>query len=317
MRVLLGRNGTFFASFVCAFFLLFSPCKAGNFSVYSHFQKKDSLVQPKLKRVYFGMGASYLGSMVLLNQLWYKDYPRSSFHSFNDNREWLQVDKAGHFGSSWYLSMMGIHFLEKLDAPLSHQLWIGGGAGLFYLTTIELLDGFSSQWGFSGGDMMANLGGSLFALSQHYFWKEQKLKVKFSYRNSGLSVNRPNVLGSSLPERLFKDYSSQTYWISFSPFGFSKNKKLAGWSWICLAAGYGGRGMLGARSNEFVSEGKSFNFNHIERKREFLLSLDIDLTKVPIHKKWYKTFTTVFCLLKVPAPSLIWSKNSFSVRAYQ
>ena len=38
----------------------------------------------------------YTGTMVVLNNLWYKDYPRSSFHWFNDNQQWLQMDKMGH-----------------------------------------------------------------------------------------------------------------------------------------------------------------------------------------------------------------------------
>src|SRR4051812_36262005 len=28
--------------------------------------------------------------------LWYRKHPRSRFHFFNDNAEWLQVDKIGH-----------------------------------------------------------------------------------------------------------------------------------------------------------------------------------------------------------------------------
>lgn len=282
---------------------------------------QDSLSGPmhssKLGFVYAGMGASYLGSMVLLNQLWYKDYPRSSFHAFNDNKEWLQVDKVGHFGSSWYLSMLGMHFLDKLDAPKKQKILIGGGAGLIYLTTIEVLDGFSSNWGFSSGDMLANLGGSVFAISQSLIWNEQKVKVKFSYHNNHLAPFRPNVLGSSLPERLFKDYSSQTYWLSFSPFNFCRNEHLKKWSWACLALGYGGRGMLGAVENKFVSQGVEYDFTHIGRSREYLLSLDIDLTKVPIRKKWYKTFTTVFCLLKVPAPSIIINQHAISFKAFR
>src|SRR5579872_376465 len=31
-----------------------------------------------------------------LNYLWYKKFPHSRFHYFNDNNEWLNVDKVGH-----------------------------------------------------------------------------------------------------------------------------------------------------------------------------------------------------------------------------
>ena len=31
-----------------------------------------------------------------LNYLWYKKFPHSRFHLFNDNKEWLNMDKMGH-----------------------------------------------------------------------------------------------------------------------------------------------------------------------------------------------------------------------------
>jgi hypothetical protein len=211
--------------------------------------------------------------------------------------------------------MLGIHFLEKLDAPKTQQLLIGGGAGLFYLTTIEILDGFSSNWGFSGGDMLANLGGSLLAVGQHLVWKEQRLKVKFSYHHSGLAQYRPNVLGSNFSERLLKDYNAQTYWISFSPFAFSSKPDLRKLSWLCIAAGYGASGMLGAKGNAFTSNSVNYDFSFIPREREYLLSLDIDLAKIPCRKKWYKSFTTVIGMIKIPAPAIVLKGNKFLGRA--
>src|ERR1035437_7802121 len=41
-------------------------------------------------------GAAYVLSMSGLYELWYKDYPQSKFHLFNDNAEWMQMDKGGH-----------------------------------------------------------------------------------------------------------------------------------------------------------------------------------------------------------------------------
>ena len=38
----------------------------------------------------------YGGSLILFNSAWYKNYPRQSFHTFNDIKEWQQVDKVGH-----------------------------------------------------------------------------------------------------------------------------------------------------------------------------------------------------------------------------
>ena len=37
------------------------------------------------------------GALIGLNQLWYADYEHSALHAVNDNDEWLQMDKTGHF----------------------------------------------------------------------------------------------------------------------------------------------------------------------------------------------------------------------------
>jgi len=54
--------------------------------------KPDSLnLHPKrFRNVLICEGIAYVGSLSILNEFWYKEYPRSSFHLFNDNAEWLQ-----------------------------------------------------------------------------------------------------------------------------------------------------------------------------------------------------------------------------------
>jgi len=50
-----------------------------------------------------------LGALTLigLDQLWYADFPRSSFKTINDTDEWLQMDKLGHVFSSYQLGRVG------------------------------------------------------------------------------------------------------------------------------------------------------------------------------------------------------------------
>ena len=52
--------------------------------------------------------SAYTISLVLLNQLWYSEYPRSSFHFINDNLEWMQMEKLGHMSTSYYSGVVGI-----------------------------------------------------------------------------------------------------------------------------------------------------------------------------------------------------------------
>jgi hypothetical protein len=49
------------------------------------------------------------------------------------------------------------------------------------LLTVEVLDGFSSEWGASG-DIIANASGTALFVSQELLWKEQDhTKIFFSY----------------------------------------------------------------------------------------------------------------------------------------
>src|SRR5574337_956548 len=43
-----------------------------------------------------GTAAVYGTSFIYLSEAWYKGYPRSAFHTFNDFGEWMQMDKIGH-----------------------------------------------------------------------------------------------------------------------------------------------------------------------------------------------------------------------------
>jgi len=60
----------------------------------SHLSKK----QKTNRQIFIGAVnvVGYGGSLIILSNTWYKNYPHSSFHTFNDAGEWLQVDKFGH-----------------------------------------------------------------------------------------------------------------------------------------------------------------------------------------------------------------------------
>ena len=54
---------------------------------------------PDKKRIWIvvaSQAALWTGSFIALNKAWYADYPKQSFHFFNDWSEWQQMDKAGH-----------------------------------------------------------------------------------------------------------------------------------------------------------------------------------------------------------------------------
>ena len=96
-------------------------------------------------KIALGVEASLYGvSMYGLNQLWYADYPRSSFHWYNDNDSWLQMDKFGHSLTAYHVGLVGMDIMrwngvQKKSDLVWRNLWI------FFLTTIEILDGYSEE----------------------------------------------------------------------------------------------------------------------------------------------------------------------------
>ncbi|MCC6683508.1 MAG: DUF2279 domain-containing protein, partial [Bacteroidia bacterium] len=164
----------------------------------------------RLRLVNIGVPTTYALTMTGLYSLWYKGYPMGKFHFFNDNNEWMQVDKTGHSYSAYQLSRTGIELYRWAGLKGKKAILTGGLVGYSYLTTIEILDGFSSNWGASWGDVAANTFGTGLCVAQELFWKEQKISFKFSFSQSPYHQLRPNVLGENFPQQYFKDYNGHT-----------------------------------------------------------------------------------------------------------
>src|SRR5947207_5165384 len=143
--------------------------------------------QEKTKRQIF-IGAvnviGYGGSLIILNNTWYKNYPHTSFHTFNDFNEWLQVDKFGHAWTAYSTGRVSAAMWRWAGLSPTKATLIGGLSGTLYLTVVEFLDGHSAQWGWSWGDMCANLIGSGLFISQELIWKEQMIQPKFSFHRN-------------------------------------------------------------------------------------------------------------------------------------
>jgi hypothetical protein len=258
-------------------------------------------------------GIAYGGTMIALYATWYKNYPQSNFHFFNDNKEWLQVDKAGHTWSAYTEGRACIAMWEWAGLPRKKSIWIGGLSGLGYQTIIEVLDGFSSEWGFSWGDYVGNVTGSALLIGQELGWKEQRLQLKFSshrysYGNDILRQRANDIYGVDLPQRILKDYNAQTYWLSANIHSFFKGTTIP--AWINFAVGYGAEGMFGAVDNKWTGRnGIPYDYSNIKRYRQFYIAPDIDLTRIKVKSKFLKTTLFILNSFKWPTPSLELSNN--------
>ncbi|MCW3085505.1 MAG: hypothetical protein JWP12_2871 [Bacteroidetes bacterium] len=270
--------------------------------VWAHpFNKKRLAIVLSSEAVLYG------GSLYGLNTLWYKDYPRSAFHFFNDNDEWLQMDKVGHMTTSYYIGRVGIGLMNWTGLKRKKAIWYGGMLGSLYQTTIEVLDGYSSQWGFSLGDFAANTAGSFLCVGQQLAWNEQRIVLKYSFQQSPYAKYRPNLLGSDLQENVLKDYNGQIYWLSVNLYSFmNKDSKFP--KWLNIAAGYGANGMTGGSFNPpYIDE--NGNQIYFDRYRQFYLSLDVDLTRIKTKSRFLKSVFYAVGFIKIPAPALEFSKH--------
>lgn len=258
--------------------------------------------QKRFNTVIATESALYASSLIGLNELWYKNYPRSGFHFFNDNGEWLQMDKTGHIVTSYYAGRIGLNLMQWSGIEHRKAAWYGGLAGSLYQTTIEILDGFSSQWGFSAGDFAANTLGSALLVGQELAWKEQRVVLKFSFSRSSYAQYRPEVLGKNYAEQLLKDYNGQTYWASINLSSFM-NEGTKFPQWLSIACGYGSEGMTGAYSNPPV-DSRGNPIPAFERYRQFYFSLDADLTRIKTRSKFLKALFTTLGFIKIPFPAM-------------
>ncbi|HSV89003.1 MAG TPA: DUF2279 domain-containing protein [Bacteroidales bacterium] len=260
-------------------------------------------------RLWFVTGShlvAYSGTLIVLDQLWYKNYPRSGFHFHNDFPDWFQQDKLGHLAAGYLLSRFSSETFRWTGMDNQRSALYGALAGSVLLSSIEILDGFSEEWGASVSDVAANTLGSAMFAGQQILWRDQRISVKFSYSESGLARYRPNLLGSNLPERMLKDYNAQTYWFSFNLASFFPESNFLP-PWLNIAIGHGASGMLGSRYNP--DNNNNIDLPVFNRYREWYLAPDIDLTRLPVNNPWLKKILYTLNFFKIPAPTVEFNTN--------
>lgn len=251
----------------------------------------------KLRTYIVAASVGYAGSMIGLSELWYKNTRQQSFQFFNDDGEWKQVDKFGHFYSAFHLSYANAKILRGCNVPAKRSDLVGALTGFMIMAPIEILDGFSTAYGASVGDLAADAGGSLFFLAQSYAWKEVRIYPKFSFHTTGYAKLRPSELGNGLSEEWLKDYNGQTYWFSVDMDKFMKFPK-----WLNIAVGYGAEGMVYSRDAQNY-------LNGYDPYRQYYLSIDFDLTGIKTRSKVLKTLIYLVNMVKLPAPAFEFSRK--------
>ena len=74
-------------------------------------------------------GVGYTAGMAAVSRLWYAQYPQTSFHFFNDNSGWLQIDKVGHAWTAYSEALLAARLYRWAGVKSNTSAWIGFGLG--------------------------------------------------------------------------------------------------------------------------------------------------------------------------------------------
>jgi hypothetical protein len=264
--------------------------------------KADSLPDTrKITLAAAGLGLGYAAGLYVLSETWYSQSERTRFHFFNDNRQWQQLDKAGHLWGAFHEGRLGIEAFRAARMPEKKAIWLGGLLGFVLQSPIEGLDGFAAGYGASAGDLGANALGALALITQELAWGEVRLLPKFSFHQTRWAALRPRVLGSGLHEEVLKDYNGQTYWLAAD---------MASWlpassrypKWLNLALGYGADNMVFGSPEANHQAG-------FHPYRQYYLALDFSFRHIKTRHKILKTAFWVLDMVHLPAPAVEYNRR--------
>ena len=109
-----------------------------------------------------------------------------------------------------------------------------------------------------------------------------------------------------LLQSFLKDYNAQTIWMSVNLHSFMKEESRFP-KWLNLAVGYSGENMFGGFENKWEVDGNTFQTSDEDypRYRQFIISPDIDLTKINVRSRPLKMLLGMLNIFKFPAPALV------------
>ena len=254
------------------------------------------------------IGGIYLIIFTWLNFAWYRLYARSRFHWFDDRGEWNQIDKAGHMYGAYFETVWAYELLRWAGVDNKRAAITSAFIGMGFESTIEVWDGFSTKWGASWSDLLANAIGATLAMTQYLLWEEQRMMLKFSYNGNEYKYPAPelkeradNLFGRTFFEKVLKDYNNITLWVSINPSKFFPGKTP---DWTCVAIGYGGENLLGGFENKWIDkDGKAHDRSDLPRYRTLKFSLDADLPRLRPNDPSGRAAFKALNIIKMPFPS--------------
>ncbi len=230
-----------------------------------------------------GTVAGFVAGHVVLNDLWWKG-ERVPFH-VNTDQDYtyaLGADKAGHATFAYATTTIYGQMFRWAGMDSVQSLWWAAGVSTTYQTYIEIRDGFSRDYGFSWGDVVANTVGASLPLLQHAVPELRALDLQISFWPS--DAFRQGAYGA-----IIDDYTSTTHWLSVRVHDWLP-AQMQRWypPWLGLAVGHSVERLDGRGGG-----------NH-----SWYLSFDWRLDAISGLPPWLRELARALHLYHLPAPAV-------------
>lgn len=162
----------------------------------------------------------------------------------------------------------------------STTMWVSVSIPALYAISLEMGDGFSHHE-FVPDDLLANRLGLGYGVLQRRYQYLDDFTFKWSYIPGGVHRGRLNY-------PITNDYDGQIYWLGFKMHNLLPEPVKQYWpKFLNLAVGYGA-------INASVGSTEPM-------KRKYAISLDYNLTELPLNGDTWETVKDIFDLLYFPA----------------
>jgi len=246
---------------------------------------KDSLggIDPfRLTLVAGGTVGAFVWGHAMQNDLWWKG-TWVPFH-VNWEQDWryaLGADKLGHATFPFMASRAYGMAFRWCGMDTATSIWASSGVALAYQTYIEVRDGFSRDYGFSPGDMVANVFGAGLPVAQHYVPALRPFTLQLSFWPS-------QAFRQGSHNAIIDDYTSTTHWLSVSMADVLPQDWTWYPAWLNLAVGHTVENLDGRGGG-----------NHV-----VLLALDWNLQRIAGLPAWLRDVFHVLHTYHLPAPAV-------------
>lgn len=233
------------------------------------------------------VGGSTLTAFVIghgfLNDLWWKgEYVPFHFNWRQDGQYAIGADKLGHQFMTCATTRAFDAAFRWCGVDSTTSVVAGAGVAMAYQTYIEVRDGYSRDYGFSWGDVLANTTGALLPVAQRFVPALRPLDLQISFSPS--DAFKRGEYGA-----IIDDYTSTTHWLSIGVYDYLPASWQAWYPpWLNVAVGHSVANLDGRGGGEHV----------------VYLSLDWNFARLPGLPTWLRETLQLLHMYHLPAPAV-------------